>query len=36
MIVTAAMKVHSALGPGLPKGAYEACFVHELWKRASR
>jgi GxxExxY protein len=29
-IVTAAMKVHSILGPGLLESAYEACHAHEL------
>ena len=29
-IVTSAMKVHSALGPGLLESAYEACLLHEL------
>lgn len=32
-IIDAAMKVHSALGPGLLESAYEACLVHELQKR---
>lgn len=32
-IVDAAMKVHTALGPGLLESAYEACLVHELRKR---
>ncbi len=32
-IVDAAMKVHSALGPGLLESAYEACLVYELHKR---
>ena len=32
-VVDAAIKVHTALGPGLPEGAYEACLVHELRKR---
>ncbi|AHG93021.1 GxxExxY protein (plasmid) [Gemmatirosa kalamazoonensis] len=32
-IVDAAMKVHSALGPGLLESAYEACLAHELRKR---
>lgn len=32
-IVDAAMKVHSALGPGLLESAYEACLIYELHKR---
>ena len=32
-IIDAAMKVHTALGPGLLESAYEACLVHELRKR---
>ena len=32
-VVDAAMKVHSALGPGLLESAYEACLKHELEKR---
>lgn len=32
-IVTAAIKVHSALGPGLLESAYRACMCHELTKR---
>lgn len=32
-IIDAAMKVHSALGPGLLESAYEACLKHELSKR---
>jgi GxxExxY protein len=32
-IVDAAMKVHSALGPGLLESAYEACMLFELHKR---
>lgn len=29
-IIGCAMKVHSALGPGLLESAYEACLVYEL------
>jgi GxxExxY protein len=32
-VVDAAMKVHSALGPGLLESTYEACLLHELRKR---
>ncbi|HEX5269043.1 MAG TPA: GxxExxY protein [Gemmataceae bacterium] len=32
-IVDAAMKVHTALGPGLLESAYEGCLVYELRKR---
>jgi len=32
-IVTAAMKVHSVLGPGLLESAYHACLLHELRKQ---
>ena len=32
-VVDAAMRVHSALGPGLLEGAYEGCLAHELLKR---
>ncbi|MCE5269592.1 MAG: GxxExxY protein [Planctomycetaceae bacterium] len=32
-IVDAAMKVHSALGPGLLESAYEVCLLCELHKR---
>jgi GxxExxY protein len=35
-VVDAAMKVHSALGPGLLESAYEVCLVHELRKRGLR
>ena len=33
-IVKGALKVHSALGPGLLESAYEACLLHELRKEA--
>ena len=32
-VIDAAMKVHSALGPGLLESAYEGCLLHELRKR---
>ena len=32
-IIGAAIKVHSALGPGLLESTYEVCLVHELRKR---
>ena len=32
-IIAAAMKVHSALGPGLLEGAYELSLAHELTKQ---
>jgi GxxExxY protein len=32
-ILSAAYKVHSALGPGLLESCYEACLAHELAKR---
>lgn len=35
-VVNAAIKVHSALGPGLLEGAYEACLAYELRKRGLR
>lgn len=33
VIIGAAMRVHSRLGPGLLESAYEACLAHELRKR---
>ncbi len=35
-IVDSAMRVHSALGPGLLESAYDACLAHELRKRGLR
>jgi len=35
-IIAAAMKVHSALGPGLLESTYEACLQHELSKAGFR
>jgi GxxExxY protein len=32
-VVDSAMKVHSALGPGLLESAYQICMAHELRKR---
>ncbi|HKG92292.1 MAG TPA: GxxExxY protein [Gemmatimonadaceae bacterium] len=32
-VVDGAIRVHSALGPGLLESAYEACLAHELRKR---
>lgn len=34
VIVDAAFKVHSALGPGLLESVYEACLAHELHSRS--
>lgn len=34
--VDAAIKVHSALGPGLLESAYQACLLYELRKRQLR
>ena len=36
LVVTAAMKVHSLLGPGLLESAYQACLAHELRKQGLR
>src|ERR1039457_5856978 len=33
MVVNAAMRVHSLLGPGLLESAYQACLAQELRKR---
>jgi|SRR5882672_7907209 len=33
MVVDTAMKVHTALGPGLLESAYAICLTHELVKR---
>ena len=33
LVVDSAMKVHSALGPGLLEKTYEVCLMHELRKR---
>jgi GxxExxY protein len=33
-IVTAAMRMHSVLGPGLLESTYETCLAYELSKRA--
>ena len=35
-IIAAAMKVHTAVGPGLLESAYEACLLYELQKAALR
>ena len=35
-IIDAAMRVHSALGPGLLESAYQACLKYELEKRGLR
>ena len=32
LILAAAMKVHTALGPGLLESTYETCMAHELGK----
>ena len=36
VVIGCAMKVHSALGPGLLESAYEACLHHELMKSGLR
>jgi GxxExxY protein len=36
VIVDCAMRVHSALGPGLLESAYEACLAHKLRKAGLR
>ena len=36
IIVSAAMKVHTVLGPGLLESVYKACLHHELAKRGLR
>lgn len=36
IIVDSAMKVHTALGPGLLESVYEACLIRELRKRGLR
>ncbi|HEY8671759.1 MAG TPA: GxxExxY protein [Terriglobales bacterium] len=35
-IVTAAMRVHTVLGPGLLESSYNACLLHELRKQDLR
>ena len=35
-IISAAMRVHTILGPGLLESAYRACLKHELMKRGFR
>jgi GxxExxY protein len=36
VVVDAAMKVHSALGPGLLESAYQTCLEYELFRRDVR
>jgi len=36
IVLDSAMKVHSALGPGLLESAYEMCLIRELRKRGLR
>ncbi|HYL57293.1 MAG TPA: GxxExxY protein, partial [Candidatus Acidoferrales bacterium] len=33
VVIGSALKVHTALGPGLLEGAYELCLAHELLKQ---
>ena len=35
-VIAAALRVHSALGPGLLESAYHACLTHELGRRGLR
>jgi len=35
-VISAAMKVHSALGPGLLENIYRTCLQHELTKHGYR
>ncbi len=35
-VIDAAMKVHTALGPGLLESAYEVCLMHELRKQGRK
>lgn len=35
-IITAAIKIHRKLGPGLLESAYEACLAHELQQTGMR
>jgi GxxExxY protein len=35
-IVSAAIKIHSELGPGLMESVYEKCLIHELTRRGLR
>ena len=36
VVVDSALRVHTALGPGLLESAYEVCLIHELTKRGLR
>lgn len=36
VVVDAAFKVHTTLGPGLLESVYEVCLVHELHRRGMR